>query len=89
MIMMMAIAMGVKRTKSLVSSTTTTTDKEKTGDSGSDDEAKSGDSDSDDDANYLKHLHLIIQINERCSTSPLRPMNFMIPEHSIKVLHQL
>jgi hypothetical protein len=44
-------AMGVKRTKSLVSSTTTTTDKEKTGDSGSLDEAKSGDSDSDDDAN--------------------------------------
>lgn len=44
-------AMGVKRTKSLVSSTTTTTDKEKTGDSGSDDDAKSGDSDSDDDAN--------------------------------------
>ncbi|KAL7427454.1 hypothetical protein ACHAXM_000909, partial [Skeletonema potamos] len=43
-------AMGVKRTKSLVSSTTTTTDKEKTGDSGSLDEAKSGDSDSDDDA---------------------------------------
>ena len=38
-----------QRTKSLVSSTTTTTDKEKTGDSGSLDEAKSGDSDSDDD----------------------------------------